>query len=409
VGFDLGWWFSSQPAQNRNFQLCWSIDVLQQQLNEKLNNRRRTYAATTANVCFTRQSGAEVGPSVDGKAVRLTFRWLSGHVVQHSMSSARALVSTCLAAIVLSNASAAAAQTPSTVAAPPRRADQKAVSPDARRFMATPSFAYWAGTERVFDGELALATPRPLSAGQLLAAPDDELRTSAFARAARSAGRDGLDWRLLELGSMHDIRGGAVLGTSFRYDEREEKAVQGFVALTVPVGTYWLVPTVGVGAGAAFAPELTAAAELRSPRDRRHGYAVGLEASTWARDRVRLLGTVALVLRLGRRAAIEQRVAAGAWAAPGSQRAFTGRWIVAAEQNLGERFALYQRVTATVGAPALVEDQSAGLHTWWGDAALGFRYSFASTYGAALQADAGFLPERTRRFGGELSVYGTLF
>jgi hypothetical protein len=69
-GFDPGWRISSQPAQNRNFQFCPSIGVLQRQLNEKMNNRRRTYVATTANVRPAPRSGAEVGSSVDG---RLTF------------------------------------------------------------------------------------------------------------------------------------------------------------------------------------------------------------------------------------------------------------------------------------------------------------------------------------------------
>src|SRR4051794_3903633 len=94
---------------------------------------------------------------------------------------AAALLSCILA---ISEARADERAKPSSAA--PAQRPQKLLSPDARRFHAPSSFAYWAGTERVLDGELSPAMPRPLEGVGLLPELDDHLSTTAYLRVARS-------------------------------------------------------------------------------------------------------------------------------------------------------------------------------------------------------------------------------
>jgi hypothetical protein len=325
------------------------------------------------------------------------------------MNPERALFPTCIIASVLWSFSAPGAGSQSATVAPPRKVDEKAVSPDARRFLPAPWFAYWAGTERVFDGELSLATPRPLLREAFLPALDNELETSAFMRVGRSIGHRDLDWRLLELGSMHEIRGGAVLATSFRYDERETKTLQGFLALTVPIKKLWLVPIAGVGSDASVAPRFIVGTDLRSNRELSYGYTLGLEASGWSDDRARVMGKAGAVVRLVPGAALEESIALGAWTGPAASGEVAVRWMTAGLQNLGDRAAVYERVTVARGVPSLAPGRPPETVAWSGDVACGFRYAIASTYGFVVQADIGALPERYRRYGIELTLYATLF
>ena len=291
-----------------------------------------------------------------------------------------------------------------------RAPGMKLLSPDARRFLAPSSFAYWAGTERVLDGELSPAMPRPLDAGKLLPALDDHLSTTAYVRAAHAAvRRRDVDWNLLELGSVHEVRGGASLGANFRVDARERTAVQGIGTLVLPMANrFWLVPTVGVGARSDTAPELVFGVDLRSDREKRLGYAIGVEASRWTLDRTRVVGKAGAIYRVGPTAALEQRLAIGAWDGAGVGGDVAFQSTSAALQTFGDRFALYERVTLSNGLAAPIPSRAQG-SALSVDVAIGFRHLFASSYGFVAQVDLGGQQASYQRTGFELTFYGTVF
>lgn len=293
--------------------------------------------------------------------------------------------------------------------APPSRALQEAVSPDARRFPAGPLLAYWSGTERILDGELSPAAPRQFARGMLLPGLDDAPKTTAFMRAAASRGRSGLDWQVLELGSMHEIQGGAVLSVNFRVDEREQRAEQGIVALSLPVEDLWLAPIVGFGAESDWAPTLVVGNELRSSRQSRYGYSLGFETSRWTHHRNRTVGKLAGVYRVGPRVALEERVAIGAWSGPRIDEHLALQWTSAALQSLSESTTLYERVTLARSIAGPRDGDSLQVLAWSVDTACSLRYAFSSTYAAVITADLGSQPSRYRRVGAELTLYGTLF
>lgn len=287
--------------------------------------------------------------------------------------------------------------------------ESKEDSPDARRFLPTPWFAHWAGTERIVDGELSLAMPRPFEGERLVPKRDDEPKTSAFMRMAYSIGRRNLQWRVLELGSMHEMHGGVVLAPNFRFDEREQTAAQGSLALTLPLRRWWLVPVVGVGARADVTPLFLLGAELRSNRELRYGYTFGLETSGWTQDRGRIMAKARGLYRFSRWAALEEGLALGVWIGSDVGASVALQWFTAALQTPRERIAVYERVTLARGVAAPADGRPIDVGAWSADVACGFRYTIGQTYGIAAQADVGGQPSHYQRFGLELTFYGTLF
>lgn len=288
---------------------------------------------------------------------------------------------------------------------------QKLLTPDARRYLAPPVLSYWAGTERVTDGELSIAPPRPPEGRGFLPALDDHLSTTSYLRGVSAFDRHGGLAHLFELSSLHDIRGGAVLGVSFRYDARDQSAVGGDATVAMPLpDRMWLVPTLGVGAGAYFAPLVVGDVELRSDRSRPLGASLGIEGSSWVGERERVLGTVGGIYRASRIAAFEERIGVGAWAWPGIGRELALRWITAALQTLDDRTALYERVTLARGAAApsasSLLPQYCAMST---DVALGVRQTLVSPYGIAVELDEGGQQGTYERLGVALTLYGTLF
>jgi len=295
------------------------------------------------------------------------------------------------------------------IEAPPRRADQREVAPGARRFLAPPTFGEWAGAERVLDGELSLGQPRPQASGGLAPALDDQPRTHASLRGAQSRGPRHLSWNLIELGALHELESGAVLATSFRLDQREERAEQGWLLLARPWGRRWLVPAVGFGAGSPAVPGVVAGAELRSDRTRAIGHAIGLQAASFPEERRRFLGQVAGLCRLGPRAALEARVALGAWTGPDVGGDVALRWLHAGLQRLGERVALYERATLARGLAAPAPGAREVASAWSFDAVLGTRVAVTRRYGVSVQAEAGAQPSRYERLGVAAGLDAELF
>ncbi len=313
-------------------------------------------------------------------------------------------------ACALVSTAANADDTPSPIWDPPK--PQKLLTPDARKFLAPGPFSYWAGTERVADGELSIATPRAAEGDGFLPPLDDHLSTTTYLRGTTAVVRGARDVNVLELSSLHDIQGGAVLGVAFRLDARDQTAAQGNVTAALPLPSrsrWWLVPSIGVGAGADFASVVIGGAEVRSDRSKPLGYSFGVEGSGWSRDRARVLGSAAVIGRVGRGVALEERIALGAWAGPDVGGELALRWTSAALQNVGTRAALYERVTFARG-PGLEADlkQSTAAASSL-DIALGFRHSIGASYGVALQLDEGAREGAYQRWGGELTLYGVLF
>jgi hypothetical protein len=307
----------------------------------------------------------------------------------------------------LASDSAFADEPPASVWNPPKA--QTLLTPDARRFLDPPALAYWAGTERTLEGELSLAAPRAPEGVGLLPALDDHLSTTTYLRAATAVVRHGVDANVLELSSVHDIRGGAVLGVGFRFDAREQSAVQGTASLTLPLpARLWLVPTLGFGANTEFAPQVLVGSELRSDRGKAFGYSVGFEASSWTDERARVLGTAGAVYRVSRGVALEERVGLGAWAGGGVSGDVAMRWITAALQTLGGGMALYERVTLARGPAAREGAARPTESALSADLAAGVRRSLGP-FGVSLQLDEGGQQGTYERWGGELTVYGTLF
>ncbi len=309
----------------------------------------------------------------------------------------------------LSSTCPAGAAAQEATAAPPRRVQQEALSPDARRFVPSPLLAYWAGTERVFEDELSPAAPRPLDRGKLLPALDDDPKTTAIMRGAASLGPGHETWQVLELGSMHEIEGGSVLSVHFRVDEREKRAEQGFVMLTLPVEKLWLVPVVGLGAGGDFSPNLVVGNEVRSNRELPYGYAIGFETSRWTHHRDRIMAKAAGVYRISPNVALEERVAIGGWSGQQTGDRVALQWTTAGLQALGSRTMLYERATLAHSPAAPVDGTRDDSYAWSVDMACGLRRSFSSIYGAVIQASFGSQPSRYERFGVDLTLYGTLF
>jgi hypothetical protein len=314
-----------------------------------------------------------------------------------------------LAATVLFAGAEAAATPAQTIEVPPLEAPQAAPSPNARHFLYPPWFAYWAGTERLLEGELAPVSIRPLENGRLLPALDDKPHTSAFMRGVHTGGSNGLEWTLLELGSLHELQGGGVLATHFRLDERESRAEQGFVVLTLPIRRLRLVPLAGFGAKSDVTSRFVVGSELRSNREREYGFSGGFEVSGWTEDRHRLLGKVGGIYRLSSRAAIEERVAVGAWLGPRVGGDVAMHWISGHLQNFSKDLTMYERLTLARGVPAPSGPQRDDTSSWSLDVAVGSSYDISPNFGFALQVDAGTQPSRYRRMGVELTFYGTAF
>ncbi len=285
------------------------------------------------------------------------------------------------------------------------------LSPEAREFLAPPSFAYWAGTERITTGELSLATPRPWVDGALLPALDDHLSTTAYVRYQRSrvAGRGGAtDWSLVELSTLQDIKGGPVLGLTFRADVREATALGAIAMLVYPVSNFVVVPTLAVSAGSDTAPTEEAALEVRSNPHATHDYSIGVDVSGWTDDRVRVLGKLGAVRRLSPWFALETNLAVGAWqgASVGGDAAL--QVVVAALHTLTRRIALYERVTVARGPAYRPNPALPNTSAYSVDAAVGVRWSAGKSYGFTLEANGGGQESYTRA-GLELTAYSTLF
>jgi hypothetical protein len=293
----------------------------------------------------------------------------------------------------------------------PHPGERKPLSPDARRFLAPSPFAHWAGTERVLDGELSIATPRPLSGDGFLPALDDHLSTtsylglsSAYVPALRAS------WNALELASLHDLDGGAVLGTSFRVDARAQTAVQASATLALPLPRrLWLVPSIGVGAHTVFAPELQVATEVRSDRGKPLGYSAGIETSSWMYDTARIMARAGAIYRVTPAVALEQRLALGMWDGPRLRGSLAVRWISAALLSLGAHAALYERVTLTRGPVFPVDGTRPERAALSSDVAIGFRRAFGASYGIVLEVDEGAQEGGYPRWGADLTLYAVLF
>ncbi len=293
-------------------------------------------------------------------------------------------------------------------AALPPAVPPAAVSPDARRYLPAPTFSHWSGAERTFEGELSPAQPRPMSDG-LLPALTDELETSAFTRGAYSHGPEPT-WRLLELSSMHEVEGGSVLAANFRFDERETRAVQGALALTLPLDELWLVPLIELGAGSSVAPRLRFANEVRSNREVDVGYSFGFEGSEWSLGRRRMLAKVGIIARVLPTVAVEQRVLVGVWRGPGVDGDLALQAISAATQRMSDGLSLYERVTLSRRAPALhAGPVLPDVSDWSVDAGVGVHYSPAETWGVVLASDFGWRRQDYSRVGVELTLYTLLF
>jgi hypothetical protein len=299
---------------------------------------------------------------------------------------------------------------PSAVLWTPHANEVALLSPDARSFLAPSPFAYWAGTERILDGELALASPRPVQGSGFLPAPDDHLHTSAYLSESTSYVPGDKSWSVVELSSLHDLRGGAVLGVNFRVDARTQTALQGIATVVLPLPRgFWLVPTLGAGADSDVAPQVVFGTEARSDRSKPLGYMVGVEGSRWTYDRTRVVGKLGAIYRLSDAAAIEERVALGAWDGPRIAGDLAVQWISAARQTLDDRTALYERATLTRGLAMPATGTAPDRSAFSADFSMGVRRNLVSSYGFAVQLDGGAQESTFRRFGGELTLYGTLF
>jgi hypothetical protein len=302
------------------------------------------------------------------------------------------------------------ADEPSAVLWTPHANEVTLSSPDARSFLAPSPFAYWAGTERILDGELALATPRPVQGSGFLPAPDDHLHTSAYLSESTSYVSGEKSWNVVELSSLHDLRGGAVLGMNFRVDARTQTALQGIVTVALPLPRgFWLLPTLGAGADSDVAPQVIFGAEARSDRSKPLGYMVGVEGSSWTYDRTRVVGKVGAIYRLSDAAAIEERVALGAWDGSRVAGDLAVQWISAARQILDDRTALYERATLTRGLAMPPTGMAPDRSTFSTDFSIGVRRNVVSSFGFAVQLDGGAQESTFHRFGGELTLYGTPF
>ena len=285
------------------------------------------------------------------------------------------------------------------------------VPSDAKRFFAPPTSTYWAGSERIQNGELSVAMPRPLEPGRSLApAPDDHLSTTAFLRGSYTRNDRHADAEGLTLTSVHDLPGGATASATFGVESRDRTAIEGLAKATIPMpgrGGLVLVPSLGVGGGGDFAPLVLTGLELWTDRRKWFGGTALAEVTTWTHDRTRVLGEVAGLARLHSRVAIEQRVALGAWAGDrvGGEVAF--RWTSAALQDLGHAYALYERITLTRGLVATRAPSIPFESAFSSDLAVGLRRAFGP-YGIVFQAFEGGQATIDRRRGVELTLYGTL-
>lgn len=310
----------------------------------------------------------------------------------------------------LASGAARADETAKETAAETAQRYKKIVKPDSRRFYAPSAFAYWAGTERVLDGELSPAAPRPFEGVGLTPELDDHQSTTAYVRGATAVRHRDPTWNLLEVASLHDLRGGAVLGTNFRVDAREQTAISGLATLAVPLPRgFWVVPTLGVGGRTATSALFTSGAEVRTDRTKPVGYTLGVEATRWTFDRTRVLAKVGAVYRLAPAATIEQRVALGGWDGAEQGGDVAVQWTSAALQTFGERFALYERVTLAQGAALPVDGKLPDGRATSLDVALAFRHALWTSYGFVLQGDMGAQQGRYQRTGLELTLYGALF
>jgi hypothetical protein len=285
-----------------------------------------------------------------------------------------------------------------------------ALASAARRFLEPAHVSYWAGTERVMDGELALVGPRPFDARGLLPAPDDHPVTTTYLRGDVSARSRARASELAELSSLHELRSGGVLGVTFRVDAREVTALQATASFAQPLPeSSWLVARAGVGAYAPFASVGEVAAELRSDRSKALGYTLGVDASTWTVDRRRVLSVAGVVARIAPTVALEERVDVGGWIGPGVDGELALRSTSAALQTLGPRTALYERVTLARGALASTSDPPAPGSALSVDVSLGARRMLGRTWGLALEIDEGGQEGTYRRGGAAVTLYGTLF
>jgi hypothetical protein len=288
---------------------------------------------------------------------------------------------------------------------------QRPLGPDARQFLAPPTSAYWAGTERLADGELSLAPPRPWLDSSLLPAKDDHLSTTGYARYGYSqlfSQKPG--WNLLEIASLHDLKGGAVLGVAFRADMRATTAVEARGTFAIPLrwGVF-LLPSVALGTGSDTSPVVTSTLEGRMIDDMSlRSYSVGIEASGWSYDRARVLGKLGTLHRLSRTFAMEGHIGVGAWAGPLMGGDVALQVVAAAMQELNGRLGLYERATFARGAAyqvgAALPDESA----YSVDVAAGLRWKGSEKYGFTLAADGGGQLSY-KRIGLEVTAYGTLF
>jgi hypothetical protein len=302
-------------------------------------------------------------------------------------------------------------QVPSQAAEQPSGSQyQHMLGPDARQFVAPSAFAYWAGTERIMDGELSLAPPRPWLEKSLLPELDDHLSTTAYARYVHSGlVRGRPDWNLVELASLHDITGGAVLGITLRADVRATTAVQAVTTLVVPLPRRLVfVPTLSLGAGSDTTPLGSAAMAFRLDDTAMRDYSVGVEVSDWTYDRWRVLGKLGTLHRLSTVFAIEGYLGVGAWAGPvvGGDAAL--QVILAALQTLSPRFDLYERATFARGAAYQTGTAPPVNSAYSVDVAAGVRWKGSKSYGFTLAADGGGQLSY-KRWGLELTAYGMLF
>lgn len=274
-----------------------------------------------------------------------------------------------------------------------------------------PSFAYWSAAERTQSGELTLAAPRRFDGDTLAPLRDDKRSTTAFLQGFYARTAAGSDADGFSLVSIHDLPASATMSTNFHVDSRERTAISGVGKATLPLpgrAHVHLVPTLGVGAGGDFDPLVITGVELWTDRRQPVGATVLTEVTRWTHDRTRVLGELAALERFGRRVALEQRVAVGVWAGSEVAGEAALRITSAALQELGRGFGLYERATLSRGlipttkSPVPTEGRLAT------DLSLGVRRTFGK-YGIAVQMFQGAQAKHYERWGGELTVYGTLF
>lgn len=242
-------------------------------------------------------------------------------------------------------------------------------------------------------------------------ARDEHRRTTAFVQGIYGRTNRGPDTEGFALVTIHDLPGGATGSTNFHVDSRDHTAISGVAKVTLPVpgrAHVYIVPTLGIGSGSDFDPLVLTGMEVWTDRRGPRGATVLTEVTRWTHNRTRALAELAGLERLGRRVTLEQRAALGVWAGPDVAGEVAMRITLAALQELGDGFGLYERATLTRGVIPTPTSAVPAFGTFASDLTLGVRRTFGK-YGVSVQVFEGGQTMAYQRWGAELTLYSTLF